>query len=181
MGVSQHKENRRTREAPSRYGAGLFLGIMMTVSATLMLIMRFTALEIDDVVLSVNDGPAGVISKLMLLAGGLMILIVARDIYLNKFFLEDIFDDLDLSHMDSFLTTILCTIAAVILLFTKHRSIVKTLIISSLVFADMSGRRVRRPAAPRGPIRLRYRELCHRSAVADVRGDAHREPADLMV
>lgn len=135
MGVSQHKENRITREAPSRYGAGLFLGIMMTVSATLMLIMRFTALEIDDVVLSVNDGPAGVISKLMLLAGGLMILIVARDIYLNKFFLEDIFNDLDLSHMDSFLTTILCTIAAVILLFTKHRSIVKTLIISSLVFA----------------------------------------------
>jgi len=112
----------------------------------------------------------------------LMILIVARDIYLNKYFLEDIFDDLDLSHMDSFLTTILCTIAAVILLSTKHRSIVKTLIISSLVFAviclDDAFDDLLRLA---DLIRLRYRELCHRSAVADVRGDAHREPADLLV
>lgn len=68
----------QNERGPQQVRAGLFLGIMMTVSATLMLIMRFTALEIDDVVLSVNDGLAGVISKLMLLAGGLMILIKRR-------------------------------------------------------------------------------------------------------
>ena len=68
-------DNRRVREAPAKYGAGSFLGIMMIVCAIMMLLTRFFSLEIDGVPISVDDGPMGVVSKLMLLAGGIIILI----------------------------------------------------------------------------------------------------------
>ena len=68
-------ENRRIREAPAKYKAGLFLGLTMVVCALFMLITRFTALEIDGVLISVDDGPLGIVSKFLMLAGGLIILI----------------------------------------------------------------------------------------------------------
>lgn len=67
-------ENRRTRETPASYKAGIFLGITMVVCAVLMLVTRFTSLEIEGELISVSDGPLGIFSRFMLLAGGMIIL-----------------------------------------------------------------------------------------------------------
>ncbi len=68
-------ENRSMREAAKKKRAGIFLGSMMVLCAVLMLIVRFTSLEIGDLVLSVDDGPLGIISRFILLAGGIAIIV----------------------------------------------------------------------------------------------------------
>ncbi len=68
-------ENRRMREAPPSYKAGIFLGITMVVCAIIMLITRFASLEIDGETISVEDGPLGILSRFMLLLGGAIILL----------------------------------------------------------------------------------------------------------
>ncbi len=68
-------ENRRARETPPSYKAGIFLGITMVVCAIIMLITRFASLEIDGETISVEDGPLGILSRFMLLLGGAIILL----------------------------------------------------------------------------------------------------------
>ena len=68
-------ENRRMREAPPSYKAGIFLGITMMVCAIIMLVTRFASLEIDSEMISVEDGPLGILSRFMLLVGGAIILL----------------------------------------------------------------------------------------------------------
>ena len=68
-------ENRRMRETPPSYKAGIFLGITMVVCAIIMLITRFASLEIDGETISVEDGPLGILSRFMLLLGGAIILL----------------------------------------------------------------------------------------------------------
>lgn len=67
-------ENRRARESANTNKAGIILGSMMVLSSMLMIITRFSSLEVDGVVLSVDDGVLGIISRFMLLAGGIIIL-----------------------------------------------------------------------------------------------------------
>ena len=47
----------------------------MILSSLLMLITRFTSLEVDGTELSVDDGPLGIVSRFILLIGGFIILI----------------------------------------------------------------------------------------------------------
>ena len=68
-------KNRRARETPPSYKAGIFLGITMVVCAIIMLITRFASLEIDGETISVEDGPLGILSRFMLLLGGAIILL----------------------------------------------------------------------------------------------------------
>ena len=68
-------ENRRMREAPPSYKAGIFLGITMMVCATIMLVTRFAYLEIGGETIYVEDGPLGILSRFMLLLGGAIILL----------------------------------------------------------------------------------------------------------
>ena len=68
-------ENRRAREAPPSYKAGIFLGITMMVCAIIMLVTRFASLEIDSEMISVEDGSLGILSRFMLLVGGAIILL----------------------------------------------------------------------------------------------------------
>ena len=68
-------ENRRMREAPPSYKAGIFLGITMMVCAIIMLVVRFASLEIAGEMISVEDGPLGILSRFMLLVGGAIILL----------------------------------------------------------------------------------------------------------
>ena len=70
-----YMENRRARETPPSYKAGIFLGITMVVCAIIMLITRFASLEIDGETISVEDGPLGILSRFMLLLGGAIILL----------------------------------------------------------------------------------------------------------
>ena len=63
------------REAPPSYKAGIFLGITMMVCAIIMLVTRFASLEIDSEMISVEDGPLGILSRFMLLVGGAIILL----------------------------------------------------------------------------------------------------------
>ena len=70
-----YMENRRMRETPPSYKAGIFLGITMVVCAIIMLITRFASLEIDGETISVEDGPLGILSRFMLLLGGAIILL----------------------------------------------------------------------------------------------------------
>ncbi len=67
-------ENRKIREAPSKNLAAIFLGSMMILSSILMIISRFASIEMMGVELSVKDGTLGIISRFVLLAGGLFIL-----------------------------------------------------------------------------------------------------------
>lgn len=63
------------REASRRNQAGTFLGSMMIICAMLMIVVRFTSIEIGDLVLSVDDGTFGILSRFILLAGGIAIIV----------------------------------------------------------------------------------------------------------
>ncbi|MBO7409724.1 MAG: hypothetical protein J6T68_02175, partial [Candidatus Methanomethylophilaceae archaeon] len=68
-------DNRRIRETVNKNYAGAALGSMMIVVSALMLITRFTSLEIDGTEVSVDDGVLGIISRFLLLLGGVVILV----------------------------------------------------------------------------------------------------------
>ena len=67
-------DNRIKRETVNNNTAAEFLGCMMILSSILMLVTRFSTLEINGVQLSVDDGPLGIFSRFLLLVGGLIIL-----------------------------------------------------------------------------------------------------------
>ena len=71
-------DNRRARETPNKNWGGIFLGLMMVLCASLMLVTRFYYLEIDGIVISVADGPLGIVSRVLLLVGGILILVFRR-------------------------------------------------------------------------------------------------------
>ena len=68
-------ENRRARETPASSKAGIFLGVTMMVCAIIMLVARFVSLEIASEMISVENGPLGILSRFMLLVGGAIILL----------------------------------------------------------------------------------------------------------
>ena len=68
----------------------------------------------------------------------LMLLVVVSEVYRGWDSIIEGFKNEDYWMLEFFLDVILCFIGATILLLTKHRSIVKTLIVSSIVFASLS-------------------------------------------
>jgi len=69
------------------------------------------------------------------IAAFLMILIIARGIYTGFDLLEGAVKYFSISQLEPFIDLFLSLIAVIVLLSTRHRSIVKTLIVSSLLFA----------------------------------------------
>jgi len=66
-------DNRMAREIVYKNTPALFLGIMMILSGLVMTVIRFVPIELWGVNFSRDEGPLGVISRLMLIGGGLII------------------------------------------------------------------------------------------------------------
>ena len=65
----------------------------------------------------------------------LMIFIVISEVYSNRYFLEDLFNNTTWGMLDMFVPAILASIGAAVLLFTKHGNVVRTLIVSAIIFS----------------------------------------------
>ena len=72
------------------------------------------------------------------IAAFLMIAIAISEVYTRRDYLNDIFTNFNIWDYDLFQLSILSAVGAIILLTTKHGSIVKTLVVSTLIFASMS-------------------------------------------
>jgi hypothetical protein len=71
-------DNRAIRETPYGNKAGIFLGVMLIASGIMMLLTRFTVVDLFGYELKVEDNAFGVASRILLLIGGATIL------YMNK-------------------------------------------------------------------------------------------------
>ena len=66
---------RKVREALYKNAPAIFLGSMMVICGLIMMIIRFTPIELWGINFSSNDGPLGIIARFLLIAGGAVILI----------------------------------------------------------------------------------------------------------
>jgi len=69
------------------------------------------------------------------IGAALMILIVIAEAYSHRIMLEDLFADFSFSMLMFFSTEILALAGAAVLLFTKHRDVTKTLVVTAIIFS----------------------------------------------